>query len=40
MPGYTRLCPVMPGYVWLLTLRSTHVRINHMSEAHRAYGVA
>jgi len=23
-----------------LTLRSTHVRINHMSEAHRAYGVA
>jgi len=24
----------------MLTLRSTHVRINHMSEAHRAYGVA
>ena len=22
MPGYTRLCPVMPGYVWLGSLMS------------------
>ena len=29
-----------PTNMPVLTLRSTHVRINHMSEAHRAYGVA
>ena len=31
----------VPHYTsYSLTLRSTHVRINHMSEAYRAYGVA